>query len=189
MFTNNIDLVVLKNRSIIKPFNCDDVDIKDFLISKAKDFQNELLAKTYLLEQQEQTSAYFSIFNDSLRIEDIQGDLSKTGLRRFLSNLVSHQKRHLQHFPAIKIGRLAVCDEGKGKGLGRDIMKYIINLIIELNEITACKLITVDAYASSLVYYEKMGFVYLSDKDIGEDTRQMYLDISPYLNSDEEMLN
>lgn len=31
-----------------------------------------------------------------------------------------------------------------------------------------------------------MGFVYLLGNDEGEDTRQMYLDISPYINQAEE---
>lgn len=186
MFSDDINLIVLKNKTIIKSFDCDDSDLKDFLVSKAKDFHTELLAKTYILEDKNQTIAYFSIFNDSLRIEDIEDDLSKTGLRKLLSNLVTHRKRHLKHFPAIKIGRLAVCDGKKEKGLGRDIMKFIINLAIEQNEVSACKFVTVDAYANSLGYYKKMGFVYLSGKDEGEDTRQMYLDISPYINQAEE---
>lgn len=189
MFSDDINLIVLKNKTVIKSFDCDDSDLKDFLVSKAKDFHTELLAKTYILEDKNQTIAYFSIFNDSLRIEDVEDDLSKTGLRKLLSNLVTHRKRHLKHFPAIKIGRLAVCDVKKEKGLGRDIMKFIINLAIEQNEVSACKFITVDAYANSLGYYEKMGFVYLSGKDEGEDTRQMYLDISPYINQAEEEAN
>lgn len=185
MFSDDINLVVLKNRTIIKSFDCDDADLKDFLESKAKNFHTELLAKTYILEDKEQTIAYFSIFNDSLRIEDIK-NISKTGLKNILSDLVTHRKRHLKHFPAIKIGRLAICDCKKGKGLGKDIMKFIINLVIEQNEVSACKFITVDAYANSLGYYEKMGFVYLSSNDEGEDTRQMYLDVSPYINQVEE---
>jgi predicted GNAT family N-acyltransferase len=186
MFSGDVNLVVLKKETIIKSFNCDDSDLKDFLESKAKDFHIELLAKTYILEDQEQTLAYFSVFNDSVRIEDIEENLSKTGLRKLLSNLVTHRKRHLKHFPATKIGRLAVCDGKKEKGLGRHIMKFIINLVIEQNEVSACKFIAVDAYANSLGYYEKMGFVYLSNKDEDEDTRQMYLDVSPYINQVEE---
>jgi|ERR1700722_2755099 len=105
-------LIKVSLDTIIKPFDCGDGDLNDFLVSKAKDYQRELLTVTYILENQERTIAFFSIFNDSLRVQEM-AFASKSALKRFLSNLVSHPKRHLEYFPALKIGRLGVCNTTK----------------------------------------------------------------------------
>lgn len=180
-----LTLVKINNQTVIKPFDCGDDDLNGFLLEKAKNYSYELLATTYLLETEERTIAFFSIFNDSLRVEE-RKFASKSAFKRLLKGLVSHPKRHLEDFPAIKIGRLAVCNQTQTKGIGRTIISYIINLALTQNEICACKLITVDAYTQSLGFYEKLGFVYFSDDDYGKDTRQMYFDLTPFINAVEE---
>jgi predicted GNAT family N-acyltransferase len=185
---SGLSLVKIDGSTNIKPFDCGDDDLNDFLLSKAKYYQDELLAVTYLLENEERTIAFFSIFNDSVRVQEIKW-ASKSAFRRFLKNMVSHPKRHLEYFPALKIGRLGVCNTTKGKGLGKAIISYIISLAIDQNNTCACKLITVDAYAQSLGFYGKIGFEYFTDTDEGEDTRQMYLDLTPLINTAKEVNN
>lgn len=138
------------------------------------------MSTTFVIEDSEKTYAYYSIFNDSLRVQE-NNFASKNAFKRFLKSLVSHPKRHFEYFPAIKIGRLAVNKNIENSGTGRTIVNYIIDFAIEQNTKCACKLITVDAYSNSLGFYEKMGFEYFSDKDEGKDTRQMFLDITPYV--------
>jgi hypothetical protein len=177
-----LSLIKLKSETIIRSFDCGDDDLNDFLVSKAKEYQRELLAVTYILENEERTIAFFSIFNDSLRVQEI-AFASKSAFKRFLSKLVSHPKRHLEYFPALKIGRLGVCNTTKNAGLGTAIINFIISLAIDQNDYCACKLITVDAYAQSLGFYEKKGFTYFTEADKGKDTRQMYLDLTPIFNA------
>ncbi|MDN3674678.1 GNAT family N-acetyltransferase [Flavobacterium branchiarum] len=187
MSLHNYSLIELKSDTIINNFNCDDTDLNDFLLSKAKDFSSELLATTYLLEKDNTTIAYYSVFNDSLRIEESNFN-SKSSFKKFFSNFLPHRKRYLKNIPAIKIGRLAVSVDGKGQGIGKKIIDNIISFCLSHNTHCACKLITVDAYRESLGFYEKMGFEYLSDKDEDDDTRQMYIDLTPYFNTEEESL-
>jgi hypothetical protein len=177
-----LSLIKVNTDTIIKPFDCGDGDLNDFLVSKAKDYQRELLAVTYILENQERTIAFFSIFNDSLRVQEM-AFASKSALKRFLSKLVSHPKRHLEYFPALKIGRLGVCKITKKTGVETLIINFIISLAIDQNVHCACKLITVDAYDQSLGFYEKKGFSFFSETDKGKDTRQMYLDLTPIINA------
>jgi GNAT superfamily N-acetyltransferase len=184
---SGLSLIKIDGSTDIKPFDCGDDDLNDFLLSKAKYYQSELLAVTYLLENEERTIAFFSIFNDSVRVQEIEF-ATKSALKRFLSSMVSHPKRHLKYFPALKIGRLGVCKTTRGKGLGRAIVSYIINLAIEQNSNCACKLITVDAYDQSLGFYENIGFSYFTETDEGKDTRQMYLDLTPLLNAASEII-
>jgi GNAT superfamily N-acetyltransferase len=182
---SGLSLVKVNPSTAIKPFDCGDDDLNDFLLSKAKHFQAELLAVTYLLENEERTIAFFSLFNDSVRVQEIEF-ASKNALKRFLKSIVTHPKRHLEYFPALKIGRLGVCNKTQKSGLGKAIISFVIDLALQQNETCACKLITVDAYEQSLIFYEKMGFVYFTDMDAGKDTRQMYLDLTPIINTANE---
>lgn len=166
----------------IKPFDCGDDDLNEFLLEKSKNYQCELLANTFVFEDETQTLAYYSIFNDGLRIDDITFE-SKGALKRLLQKLFPHPKRHLKHYPSIKIGRLAISKEAQKLGLGRKIIDTVINYAIMQNEQCACKFILVDACKNATGFYEKMQFEYFSNNDLNEDTRQMYLDLTPSINT------
>jgi predicted GNAT family N-acyltransferase len=186
MNNSSLSLSRITENTVIGTFDCGDEDLNEFLLSKATFYTKELLATTYLLEKDNETLAFFSIFNDNIRVEE-SSFASKSAFKKFMSQLVSHPKRHLEYFPAIKIGRLAVNQNIQSSGTGRQIINFIIDLAIDLNQKCACKFISVDAYKQSLVFYEKMGFKYFSNNDEQEDTRQMYLDLTPYLNTILEM--
>lgn len=179
-----LSLIRLEEDTIIKPFDCGDSepkkDLNDFLFNKAKNYLKEHLATTFIVESNDMTYAYYSILNDSLRVEELSF-ASKGAFKRFLKNLVTHKKRHLENFPAIKIGRLAVNKGIQISGLGRMIVNNVIEYAINQNENCACKIITVDAYSESLGFYEKMGFEYFSENDSEESERQMFLDLTPII--------
>ncbi len=181
---NWVDLTLSRvtSNTLIKPFDCGDEDLNNFILTDAVNYSNGLLATTFVLENETETVAFFSIFNDSIKVEDFKST-SKTALKRLISQIVPHGKRHLKYFPAIKIGRLAVSNTIQKSGIGRDLVNFIFNFAIEHNQKCACKFISVDAYAASLTFYEKMGFVYLSEMDNNEETRQMYFDLTPIINS------
>lgn len=178
----------LNSDSAILPFECGDDDLNSFLNDKAIHFKNELLATTYLLESNDKTIAYVSIYNDSLAVQE-KDFASTSALNRTVKKIIDHPKRYLRQFPAIKIGRLAVCNVTKKerKGIGTNLVNYVINLAIEQNSDCACQLITVDAYKESLLFYEKLGFNYLTEKDKNDDTRQMYYDLRPLMNTNNEV--
>jgi len=182
MNLEGLSLIKVSDDTLIKPFDCGDEDLNDFLFNKAKNYHKELLATTFVIEDTANTVAYYSIFNDSLRVEEFDF-ASKSAFKRFLQQLTSHPKRHLRYFPAIKTGRLAVNQNIKKSGFGKMIINHIIDFALNLNEECACKLITVDAYEQSLSFYAKMGFSYLSENDKGKNTRQMYLDLMPLINT------
>ncbi|NBA89152.1 GNAT family N-acetyltransferase [Emticicia sp. CRIBPO] len=182
MIFEDLSLLKVDKNTSIKPFDCGDEDLNDFLFNKSIPFSEELLATTFLIEGEQKTIAYFSIFNDSLKVEENDFS-SRSSLKRFLKSLVTHPKRHLKSFPAIKIGRLAVDVSSKQSGLGKMLVNYIIAQALKHNESCACKLITVDAYEKPPAFYEKRGFEYLSEEDNDKDTRQMYLDLTPYINA------
>ena len=157
-----------------KPFNCNDRDLNDFLITDSKKFLADLLAVTYVIESDSQTVAFFSLSNDKISIKDFKDN----GIRwKNFMNLKS--SKSLSSFPAIKIGRLAVDCGYQGNRIGAQILDYIKGMSVD-NTKTACKFITVDAYKDSLGFYEKNDFKFLTEKDVNKDTRQMYFDLLPY---------
>ncbi|WP_420870342.1 GNAT family N-acetyltransferase [Leptospira meyeri] len=66
----------------------------------------------------------------------------------------------------------------QNQGLGSDILNYIKGLFLDSNK-TGCRFVTVDAYNNkeTLSFYEKNGFIYLTQSDTNEDTRLMYFDL------------
>jgi len=167
----------LKENYPIKPFDCEDDDLNDFLFNKALLYQKELLATTFIVENEERTLGYYSVLNDSLQLKE-EDFPSKSKYKKFLSYLIPHPKRHLKSVPAVKIGRLAIDKTYKGMGLGRILVDNIVDDCIELNKTIACRLITVDAYKAALPFYQKSGFEFLTEKDEQEEIRQMFLDLT-----------
>ena len=175
--SDEVSILLLTEGYSIKPFDCEDEDLNDFLFNEATPYQKELLATTFVMEIDEQTLGYYSLLNDSLQLrEDMFA--SKSQFRKFLRELMPYPKRHLKTIPALKIGRLAIDKSFKGKGLGSVIMANIISKCIKMNKEQACRLITVDAYKQAIPFYQKMGFKFLTEDDKNDTTRLMFLDLA-----------
>ncbi len=170
---SNYSLIRLTEDYSIKSFDCDDTDLNDFIINDSKNYLKELLAVTHLIEDSENNStiAFFSVFNDKISLKDADKPFWNR-LRRPLPN-----EKRLPSYPAVKLGRLGVSNAYKGKGFGRMILDFL-KIHFVTNNKTGCRFLTVDAYLKSLPFYEKQGFLYFTDSDIGEDTRQMYYDLA-----------
>ena len=170
--SDEVSILLLTEGYSIKPFDCEDEDLNDFLFNEATPYQKELLATTFVMENDEQTLGYYSLLNDSLQLrEDMFA--SKSQFRKFLRELMPYPKRHLKTIPALKIGRLAIDKSFKGRGIGRVIMNTIIDDCVELNDRH-----TVDAYKQAIPFYQKMGFKFLTEDDKNDTTRLMFLDLA-----------
>ena len=178
--SEEISILLLTEDYPIKPFDCEDEDLNDFLFNEAVSYQKELLATTFVMENDKQTLGYYSLLNDSLQLKE-EMFASKSQFKKFLRELMPYPKRHLKTIPALKIGRLAIDKSFKGKGLGSVIMANIISKCIKMNEEQACRLITVDAYKQAIPFYQKMGFKFLIERDKDDTTRLMFLDLTSFI--------
>ena len=176
----DVSVLVLTENHSIKPFDCEDDDLNEFLFEEAIPYRKEKLATTFVVENNERTLGYYSLLNDSLQLREDMFT-SKSQFRKFLRELVPYPKRHLKTIPALKIGRLAIDKTFKGKGLGSVIMANIISKCIKMNEEQACRLITVDAYKQAVPFYQKMGFKFLIEGDKDDTTRLMFLDLTSFI--------
>jgi len=158
-----------------KSFCCSDKDLTNFLLEDAKNYQNDLMAVTYLYETPEltETVAYFSLLNDKLSYNPTERSIWNR-----LNRLVANKKRR-RNYPAVKIGRLAVNEKFTGCHVGQQLIDTIITMFIVDNK-TGCRFITVDAYANATGFYQKCGFEFFSDRDKGDSTRLMFMDLKPY---------
>ncbi|MBQ8467789.1 MAG: GNAT family N-acetyltransferase, partial [Prevotella sp.] len=97
-------LSILTKTMVIPEFKSKDGDLNEFLMQEAKDYQEQLLAVTYLLQNPKTGDivAYFSLLNDTIKFEE---DDKKT--RNRINRKIPYVKQR-NHYPAVKIGRLAV---------------------------------------------------------------------------------
>jgi GNAT superfamily N-acetyltransferase len=114
------------------------------------------------------------LFNDKVAYQDFANN---NQWKKFRKGVISPEKQ-FRSYPAVKIGRLAVTESYKGKEIGSKILDYLKGWLMDNNR-TGCKFITVDAYDKSLKFYEKNEFKYLTNDDLGKDTRVMYFDLLP----------
>jgi GNAT superfamily N-acetyltransferase len=170
----NIRLYRLDSNKTILPFDCGDSDLNDFLLNEALVYTESLIAVTYIFENitSRHTIAFFSVINDKISAEQT----NNSGWKKFRKSIP--EKKRFKSYPAVKIGRLGVATLYQRQGLGSDILNYIKGLFLDSNK-TGCRFVTVDAYNNkeTLSFYEKNGFVYLTQTDTNEDTRQMYFDL------------
>ena len=98
----------------VSAFNSTDSELNDFLLTEAKDYQEEMLATTFLVKERNtgRIIAYYSMLNDAIRF----GKDDKA-VRNRINRKIPHSKQR-NSYPAIKLGRLAVDEKYAGKGIG-----------------------------------------------------------------------
>ena len=163
-------IVRLTQEHTFKPFDCGEDDLNDFLLQDAKQYANELLAVTYVIEDEDMTIAFFSLSNDRISL----AESDKATWRRIRSSF-PHRK-HRSDYPAVKIGRLGVNVGAQHQHIGTDIIDFVKQTFITKNR-TGCCFVTVDALRSSVPFYESNGFKPLRKVNEGE-TIPMYYDLT-----------
>jgi hypothetical protein len=120
LFKNlNARVVRLDSGAEIKPFESRDIDLDNFLLNDAKDYQNSLLSVTYTIQSDTDTIAYYCLSNDRL-----SQYMEEKSVWNKINRLVSNKKRR-KSYPAVKIGRLAVSKKFANKGIGTMIIETI----------------------------------------------------------------
>lgn len=160
----------------IKSFDCGDADLNDFLFSDAINYYKSMMALTYILEDESagKTVAYYSLLNDKIVFDPDD----KKFWNRLNRRIINSKRR--KEYPAVKIGRLAVSNDYCRQHIGNAIVLQIKHIFATMRR-SACRFITVDAYAAAIPFYEKCGFMFLSEKDKNAKTRAMYFDLINFL--------
>ena len=78
-FFNSYSVRPLNEGETLNSFNCGDAELDEFILSKASEYRKTLLAVSYVLEENGNPIAYFSLSNDNLSAEIFE---SKTNFNR-----------------------------------------------------------------------------------------------------------
>ena len=156
----------------LKPFNCGDEDLNDFLLNDARFYDEQMLAHTYVFVDDDEIAAFYCLLNDKIS----QTDLDKSLWRKLRKN-IPHEK-HYDSYPAVKIGRFAVSKKYAGNNLGTSIIDSIKLRLYTNGEYSACRFLTVDAYCAAISFYQKNGFLpLLKEPDKNQPTVPLYFDL------------
>ena len=115
---DNRRIVRLTQEHQMKPFDCGNADLNDFLLNDAKAYASRLLAVTYLLEDDKELLAFFSVSNDRISINE-----SDKATWRKIKKEFPHSK-HRSDYPAVKIGRLGVDKKHQNEHIGRLLVNF-----------------------------------------------------------------
>lgn len=159
----------------IKPFDCGNSELNEFLFEESSIHQKHLGFVTYLLETESETIAYYSLANDLLKImdkEDFKADIADLNIHSDYYEYFFEQ----DVYPTVKIGRFAVTKKYQCQGVGQFIIDSLIQSF-KTNNKTGCQFITVDAINDPRVisFYERNKFILLTMQDCNKQSRQMHL--------------
>ncbi len=153
-------------------FDCGDCDLNEFLLKDAQLYEDEFLAHTYVIVNENEIVAYFSVLADK-----VSRSLVPKNVWRKLGKKIPHEK-HFNSYPALKIARLAVNKRYRGQEIGTNIIQSIAHRSAQSSEFMACRFLTVDAYKTARQFYLKNDFVPLiNEEDSNSNTIPMYMDL------------
>ena len=73
--------------------------------------------------------------------------------------------------PVLRLARLAVDEAARGQGLGKELLRFVLQLAIRLAKDYGCTGVLVDAKAEAVAFYGKLGFVPLEVLEGQSDAR------------------
>ena len=119
MKDSDITFLRLSREHSITTFDCGNDDLNAFLLNDAMDYQDNLIAVTYLVRIYDETIGYVSIANDKITVADSNKSIWRKIKKSF------HHNKHRGDYPAVKVGRLAVGSRYQGNDIGTKILDFI----------------------------------------------------------------
>ena len=127
-------------------------------------------------------AAVFTLANDTVILkteEDMTDFMSET--KEVINDEYHHIFIQQTSFPAINIGHLGVRKDLQSKGIGSQILNFIVSTFTKY-ELSGCQFITVDSLNNSRTnkFYQSRGFRLQTIHDMCKSTRRMYFPIIEY---------
>jgi predicted N-acetyltransferase YhbS len=118
--------------------------LNDFIHKQALAYQKENLGATYLFLYRKQIVGFVTL---------AMGEIQIKKSKRFIPFSVP-----FKDFPALLIGRLAVDNKFRKRGIGRNICLWVLGLAKELSIEIGCRFITLLTQGKTVEFYENCGF-------------------------------
>jgi GNAT superfamily N-acetyltransferase len=126
-------------------FRCSDADLDRFLQKYAG--QNQFrhhIGTTYVAVEGGRVAGYVTVAAGHIEIED----------------LPAAQRKKLPRYPlpVLRLARLAVDKAFQGQGAGRQLLRFVLTLALQMAEGFGCIGVVVDAKGEAVSFYEQFGF-------------------------------
>jgi ribosomal protein S18 acetylase RimI-like enzyme len=137
-----------RDSSRVATVACGDADLDEFLRDDALRLQEMHVARTYLGLYDGAFVGYVTLMVDAIVL--VTGERKRLGLVSADHPVV----------PALKIARLAVSESFRAahRGTGELLARFAVAVAYSLGQQAGCRLLTVDAYPTSVAFYERLGF-------------------------------
>ena len=173
-----VEKITKSHLNFLNGFNSYEKELESFLKEDALEQQERNISVTYLwfLRENNELVAYITLSPDCIKLKNINEELSK----KFRDKGINYKS-----LPALKIGRLCVCDNYLRKGVGTLLIQFTIKKAFEMSQSVGCRFIYLDAKRNKdkskdvIHFYQKFGFEIYKDRNNKETP--MYLDISPFI--------
>lgn len=164
----DIELISEKHKSFLENFKTDNIELKQFLVEDAFSNQEMGISYTYLwfYKKNNELVAYITLLADAIRVHGTRLGQS------FLEKGVEYKT-----LPALKVGRLCVHDDYRGRGIGTLTTDFAMKKLLAINENegVGCRFLITDAKKDAIHFYKKMHFEILKEREKG--TIPMYYDM------------
>jgi GNAT superfamily N-acetyltransferase len=143
-----MEIRILRESDERAGFRSGDADLDRFLQKYAG--QNQFrhhIGTTYVAVEAGQLLGYATVAPGHIEIDDLPAKL-----RRKLPNYP---------LPILRLGRLAVDESFRGQGLGKELLRFVLELAIRLAADYGCIGVVVDAKTDAVEFYERLGFMRL----------------------------
>ncbi len=171
----------MEEDEFVRSFDCGDADLNDFITNEAHNYRKALLAVTYVLTPEDSPNdivAFCSLANDRISLTDFE---TSTEFNRFRRQQGFPQAKRMKSYPAVKICRLGVSSNMRGKSAGSKFLDFV-KTYFSVDNKTGCRFVTVDAYIHAIPFYLKNGFQPLnSDDEDSTYTRTLFFDLKDIL--------
>jgi GNAT superfamily N-acetyltransferase len=153
-----VEIRILQASDDRSGFRSGDADLDRFLQRYAG--QNQFrhhLGSTYVAVDQGRIFGYATVSPGQLEIDDLPAALRK--------QLPAYP------LPILRLARLATDEAARGQGLGKELLRFVLQLAIRLAKDYGCTGVLVDAKGEAVAFYEKLGFVPLEVLEGQSDAR------------------
>lgn len=127
-------------------FKSGDVDLDRFLAKYAgqNQFKHHIGTTYVALDDAERVVGYATVSPASLSFDALPSSVTK--------------KLPAYPLPVLRLARLAVDSDARGRGIGGALLKYVFGLALRTATDLGCVGIVVDAYPTAVAFYAQYGF-------------------------------
>lgn len=148
-----ISIKDIRQKTSLKNFDCENQALNEFLSKYALKNDQLGIGKTFVaLSPQEKIVGYFTLATAQVAYREIP----------------DNYRVKLPKYPisALRIARLAVNKELKGKGIGKWLLAQAFIKVSHVADVTGIYFIIIDAKETSKSFYEHYGFIKFNDEDL-----------------------